>query len=238
MTALLVALILWQSSVCAEDSVLARAAQRADAFDLEGAIARLAASREDGCRAADVPFWYLIGLVAASEAYRYGGSPESLEPVRAAIAELKARPSRASDVAQSVLEAAAAAAQSEREEMALRLDHALRLEKQLRAAGARGAPIVSAHEAAGDLWLRVHRFEDARRAYVNAAGEVGLTSRVHLGLARSAARLEDVNAACAEYRMLLSESKSPQTASPEVAEARTFLQRPACQNPPARPSRP
>jgi hypothetical protein len=238
MTALLVALILWQASACTEDSVLARAAQRADAFDLDGAIATLAASREAGCRAADVPYWYLRGLIAAREAYRYGGSPESLEPVRAAIAALKTQPSRASDVAQSVLEAAAAAAQSEREEMALRLDHALRLEMQLRAAGTPGAPIISAHEAAGDLWLRVHRFEDARRAYVNAAGAVGLTSRVHLGLARTAARLEDVNAACAEYRMLLGEWKVPETESAEIAEARTFLGRPACQNPPARPSRP
>jgi hypothetical protein len=237
MTALLVALILWQATPCAEDSALARAARRADAFDLEGAIASLAASREAGCRAVDVPYWYLRGLIAAREAYRYGGSPESLEPVRAAIAELRTRPSRASEVAQAILEAAAAAAQSEREELALRLDHALRLEMQLRAAGVPGAPIISAHEAAGDLWLRVHRFEDARRAYVSAAGEVGLTSRVHLGLARSAARLEDVNAACAEYRMVLGEWKSPETESPEITEARTFLRRPACQNPPARPSR-
>jgi hypothetical protein len=238
MTALFVTLILWQASPCAEGPALARAVQRADAFDLEGAVASLAASGEAGCSAAEVPYWYLRGLIAAREAYRFGGSPESLEPVRAAITELMARSSRAAEIAWTILEAAAAAAQSEREEMSLRLDHALRLESQLRAAGGSGAPIVTAHEAAGDLWLRVHRFEDARRAYVNAAGEVGLTSRVHLGLARSAARLEDVNSACAAYRMLLGEWKSPETESPETAEARTFLRRPACQSRLARPSRP
>ena len=49
-----------------------------------------------------------------------------------------------------------------------------------------GAPIVSAYEVAGDLWLQVHRFDDARRAYVTAAEQVGSTRRVTLGLARTA----------------------------------------------------
>ena len=176
MIALLVTLAVGQSPCEDSAALVAAAAERAAVFDLRGARAALAADLSR-CAETAVPYWYLRGLIAAREAYRYGGSPESLEPVKLAMAQLASRAAetRAAEIARVVLMAASAAAQSEREEMGLLLEHATNLERQQRSAGLPGAPIVTAQEVAGDLWLQVHRFEDARRAYLGAAEQVGST---------------------------------------------------------------
>lgn len=141
---------------------------------------------------------YARGLAEARAAYAVGGSPESLTILRSTIGALQALTprSRQVDIAVNVLQAAAAAAQSERDEMALYLDQAVQIETIQLAAGEPGAPLVSAHEAAGDLWLRVYRFEDARRSYRLAIERVGPTARARLGLARAEARLRSGPAAC------------------------------------------
>ncbi len=226
MIALLVAIALGQSP-CGERA-LAAAQERAAVFDVQGAVAVLAAD-VSSCTGTFVAYWYLRGLVAAHEAYRYGGSPESLEPVKGAIARLAARnEAPAAEIARVLLLAASSAAQSEREEMGLFLEHALNLERQQRSAGLAGAPIVSAYEIAGDLWLQVHRFEDARRAYLDAATQIGTTRRVTLGLARTAFRVADLPTACEQYRSLVKEWPQRGGEPPELIEARTFLRRPEC----------
>lgn len=150
------------------------------------------------CARGEVEMLYLRGLVSAREAYALGGSPESLTVVRSTIATLEARPdrSRQVDIVINVLRAAAAAAQSEREEMGLFLAQAIQLETIQLAAREPGAPLVTAHEAAGDLWLRVFRYDEARQAYLRALSQVGPTPRVRLGIARADARLKDGPAAC------------------------------------------
>ncbi len=50
---------------------------------------------------------------------------------------------------------------------------------------ARRADCEPRPKSLGDLWLQVHRFEDARRAYLAASAQVGATRRVTLGLART-----------------------------------------------------
>ena len=117
----------------------------------------------------------------------------------------------------------AAASQYERDEMALYLAEATRIEALLLAARQPGAPFISAHEMAGDLWLQVHRFEDARRAYALAAERVGRTPRVRLGLARVAVRLQEPALACQEYRWLLDAWGDRTEAPPEITEAREYL---------------
>jgi TolA-binding protein len=92
----------------------------------------------------------------------------------------------------------------------------------------RGLPMVTAHEVAGDLWLQVHRYDDARQAYERAARRVGPTPRVTLGLARVAVRLDATSTACSQYRRLLASWKFQGTDPPEIAEARAFLRGPAC----------
>ena len=135
---------------------------------------------------------YTQGLADARAAFEQGAPPESLARVREAIAALgkisQERPGPA-EIARLTLQAAAAAAQSERDEMALYLEQATRMERLQFEARQPGAPVVSAHEVAGDLWLQVFRYEDAVSAYLRAAEYVGMTPRVTEGLARARARL-------------------------------------------------
>jgi hypothetical protein len=220
--------LLLQDAPCvAAAETMAAATARATAFDLRAAPDLFAAGAALDCPDADVAAHYLRGLIAARDAYARGGSPESLAPVRDAIAALDALdqglPGQA-EIARFVLMAASAAAQSERDEMALLLDHALRLESIQFAAKEPGAPALTAHEVAGDLWLQVHRYEQARAAYSLAAERAGRTRAVNLGLARSAARLEDVAAACQDYRALLDGWTATDAEPPEIQEARTFVQ--------------
>jgi len=230
----LLALQLAQSACATHAALMAAATDRGAVLDLQGATTRLAPGIA-GCPETAVAYWYVRGLIAAREAYRFGGSQESLEPVTLAMAELesRAREVPAAEIARVVLQAASSAAQSEREEMGLLLDFALTLEGKARTVGQAGAPIVSAYEVAGDLWLQVHRFEDARRAYLTAAERVGSTRRVILGLARTGSRLGDLPAACEQYRVLANGWPQAVAEPPELTEAHTFVRRPECRTSPA-----
>jgi hypothetical protein len=205
---------------------------RADEFDLASAADRFRAAATEGCAQAEITALYLQGLVDAREAFRQGGAPASLAPVRRAIASLdalaKRRPGPA-EIARLTLHGAAAAAQTERAEMRLYLESAMTMESLQRAAGQPSAPVTAA-EAAGDLWLQVHQYDDARRAYAAAEAQVGLTRRVAAGLARAAARLNDAATACANYGMLLARWPAGQTEPSEIAEARQYLAQPSCQS--------
>jgi hypothetical protein len=168
---------------------------------------------------------YLRGLIAARKAYAAGGTLDALKPVTAAIDELDRLAGKPvpAEIAKNVLLASAAASQSEREQMALFLAHALRIELLQLAARQPGAPIVTAHEVAGDLWLRVHRYPEARQAYLDAFKLLGPKPRITLGLARTAARMKDQPTACAEYRTLNDSFGSRAMPAAEIVEARAFL---------------
>jgi hypothetical protein len=241
MLPIVIAMLLAQPQGCAGNAKtsIATAQARADAFDLAGAADAFAAAAAAGCSDARLSAVYLRALVAAREAYRFGGSPESIAPVERALAELDREPLRSAgetQVVRFVLQAAIAAAQSEREEVALLIEHAIDLETQRRSAGLSGAPVITAMEMAGDLWLQVHRYDDARRAYRRAADRVGRTPRVVLGLARTAARLSDGATACMEYRAFVTGWTSTGQPPQEIVEARTFLREPICRSP--RPTTP
>ncbi len=231
MIALLLTLALGQSPCGNSAAVIASATDRASRFDLQGASLGLATDLS-GCPDTTVAYWYLRGVLAAREAYRYGGSPESLAPVTAAIEQLAPRvaETRAAEIATLLLRAASSAAQSERDEMGLFLEHAIDLERQQRAAGLPGAPVISAQELAGDLWLQVHRFEDARLTYLNASQQGSATRRVTLGLARTLSRLGELPASCEQYRALVMGWPAKGGEPPELAEARTFLKRRECRS--------
>jgi hypothetical protein len=190
MLAVFVAVTLVAFQPCA-DAPFREATARVQAFDLAGAVASLGDPPASACADTEVAAAYLRGLAAALDAYKQGGSEESLLPVREAIDELERisaqRPGQA-EVARLVLVAAAAAAQSEREEMGAFLTHALAMESLQLAAGQPGAPVLTAHEVAGELWLQVHRFDEARAAFARAAEQVGTTPRITAGLARATPR--------------------------------------------------
>ena len=221
---------------CSPDAIAAinRAAALASEFDLSGTAVQLEAESAGACDTARVAMLYARGLIAAQEAFRQGGPPESLVPVRQAMAALdsvsKGRPGSAA-VARLVLQAATAAAQSEVDEMRLYLESAIQMESLQREAGQPGAPLVSAAETAGDLWLQVHRYEDAWRAYFEARALVGATARVLAGIGRTAQRLQDMDTACAAFHQLLESWGARQTRPSQIAEAYAYIGRCA---PPAR----
>jgi hypothetical protein len=209
-----------------QGSPLVDARTRAVEFDLVGAETLLNAAAQRGDASARTATLYIRGLIDAREASRQGGSPESLAPVRAAIEALESiangRPCSPEN-ARLVHQAAAAAAQSEREEMRLYLDTAIRMETLQRAAGMPGAPVIPAAEAAGDLWLQVHRYEEARRAYDEATERGGPSLRTLAGRARAARGLNDVPTACQAFRALL-ETWGARSGQPaEIAEARIYV---------------
>jgi tetratricopeptide (TPR) repeat protein len=228
MTAGLV-LMLLQAAACSGEAgrLHAEGVRAAASLDVTTAVGRFEAAAENGCADARVAAIYLSAVTAAREAYRVGGSEESLQPVRRAEAALEALASRGDTLAPLVrllVMAAAAAAQSERGEMDLLLTQAQQLERVRLAGGLSGVPGMSAHELAGDLWLQVHRFEAASAAYRQALDLVGPTPRTLLGLARTAARLDDVRAACEGYARLLREWRPPGTPG-AIVEAREFVAR-------------
>ena len=226
---LLISLLLAQANCAGESAASARlGTERAQTFNLAGASEAWAAAASMGCAEADVAAHFMKGLLAAREAYRSGGSSESLEPVKQAIAALEARGANApgiGEVARFVLLAASAAAQSERDTMTLLLEHAIQLEAIQMEAGQGGAPGVTAHEAAGDLFLQVHRYDDARRYYLRAADRLGMTPRIRVGLARAATRLNERPAACEQYRGLLTWWGDRADPPIEVQEARDITSR-------------
>ena len=233
MTAALIAFVWLQQPACAQDALdlLKTAEQQARLLKLADAADGAVAAARGGCAEALVEAWYLRGLLAAREAYRDGGSAASLAPVKDAIAaleQLAAGVPGAAEIARVTLLAASAAAQSERDEMAVFLDYAVRMESLQLAAGQPGAPGVSANEAAGDLWLQVHRYQDARRAYEEAARRSVATPRILLGLARAAVRLEEPAAACRQYRALVAMLSVERGAGPEADEAQRYIEGPAC----------
>jgi tetratricopeptide (TPR) repeat protein len=231
MIQLLLAVTLAQNPACSEQALaaLGDATARVQEFDIAGAIARLERTAAT-CEDAGLAAWYLTGLLAAREAYRDGGSEASLAPVKKAIAALDAYGANVpggAQIARLVLLGAASAAQSERDEMAIFLDEALRLESIQVAARQPGAPVVSAHEAAGDLWLQVHRFEEARDAYEEASELFGSRPRTLLGRARTAVRLNDPSA-CIQYARLVEWWGSISSEPAEITEARAYLAGSAC----------
>ena len=235
---LVLALFLAQASTCtgAPAALHGEAASRVALFDLAGAVERLDRAVSLGCSDERVASVYLQGLLDAREAFKVGGSSESLEPVRRAVVSLDALAAGApgaAQVARTVLLAAAAAAQSERDEMWLLIEHALSLESLQLAAGQPGAPFVPAHEVAGELWLQVHRYEDARRFFARAVEREGKTPRLALGLARTAMRLGEPVTACAEYVAFVASWGTREAPAAEMSEAREFLQRPECRTLPA-----
>jgi hypothetical protein len=235
MPAALLLTLLLQQAGCTADAVsaLADAGRRARFLDVTGAVTRLQGTPL-ACETTRMAFLYLRGLQAAREAYRSGGDGQSLAPVTEAVEELGryVTTNPRAELMRVTLMAAAAAAQSERDDMSLLLQHATTLETELLAAGTAGAPGVSAHEAAGDLWLQVHRFESARAAYQEASRVSGLSPRIALGLARVAVQLRDEVDACAAYRTLTSQWSSPEIPA-EIVEARTFLSARCMAGPPA-----
>src|SRR5436190_14444904 len=188
---------LMSQDICA--SVLGEARALAVHMDADGAVAHLEAGAGSGCDVT-VPIAFLRGLAVARAAAARGGDDASLRPLRDLIAVIdeRAQPGSPEEIAGLLLHAAAAAAQSERDELFAYLAQALQVERARGARGLAGAPILTAHEVAGELWLEVHRYDDAAAAFRIARGASGDSPRLVTGLARALARQRSTADACTE----------------------------------------
>lgn len=214
-----------QPAVCPDEAMTLREATLlARRLDVPAAAARLELAPAT-CAHLRMAALYLRALQSARDAYGTGGDAASLQPVTSAIETLgraSAAGDRHAELARVILMAAAAASQSERSDMSLLLDHAITLERRMIGDGDSNAWGITAHEAAGDLWLQVHRFEAAAAAYTAAAALIGNTPRITLGLARVAVQMKQTEPACRAYRSFVA-GGTGSASSTESAEARAFV---------------
>jgi hypothetical protein len=172
----------------------------------------------------------LVGLArdgwrSARAAAQYGGAPPHLaEAIRILAAIDKMTVGTVWHVhgayAHSLIAAAMAAAQDENAEMDLHLLHARSLADQLTTSAYPAQWPCEIDEAEGELWLEVHRYADALRAFRRVV-ERGTSQRsVWLGLARSAARTGETALACRGYQRVVQmvDDTSPDTSRAEASE--------------------
>lgn len=138
------------------------------------------------------------GWVAARELAPRGGALELLGPVNLRLRALDGLPGVAARYADVAIRAAVSAAQDERDEMEVFLAHARDLSDTMALAGAPAQWPLPIDELAGELWLEVDRYTEARDAYLRAT-RVKPTANAWVGLARASDRLGDLVAACAAY---------------------------------------
>jgi hypothetical protein len=126
---------------------------------------------------------------------RLGPVNRSLERLDTLIVNLSAR------YADAAIRAAISAAQEEREEMKVFLEHARALSVQMALTGATARWPLPIDELEGELWFEVDGFAESRDAYQRATTTTK-TARAWLGLARANAHLDDMAAACAAYKAI------------------------------------
>lgn len=148
----------------------------------------------------------LRGWRSARELVSDGGVGERLAPTMTIVdeeLELLRHGNLAleAEYAQTAIKAAIAAAQDERPEMALLLAHARDLSERLVARNRRALWPRPFNLLAGELWLEVDRYEDARLAFERAV-RADPSPLALVGLARALARLERRAEACAAYARL------------------------------------
>jgi len=179
MLALLIAALSVQAPGCGPAGVRALAdavvtAQADGPLAAEGALVA-AASEAPGCTWLVAARWTVTGWREARAAAPRGGSPESLAGARATLERLRgidAGP--AGEYAASAIAAAMAAAQDERPEMGVYLEHARAIALRLEALGRAPVWPLPIDELEGELWLEVDRYTEAcaayRRALPNSTG--------------------------------------------------------------------
>jgi hypothetical protein len=202
-----------QPDPCADDAVrgvLADARRDVDRADDGAAAQRLqrAAVEHGACHEVGLGALAVDGWVEARRLALIGGAPDALARMHDTLARIAAvravRPAttllaQMAAYADAVLRAAVAAAQDERDEMQVYLAHARTLADSLALAGITRPWPLPVDAVAGELWLEVDRFADARDAFARVA-DAGLAARVALGAGRALEQLKDGTAACVAYR--------------------------------------
>ena len=157
------------------------------------------------------PVVFVAGLDAAVRAWP-GPDPDLVSRARAAMDRLDAlatdaHPSdaRPSEIAwaRTLIDAAVAASQDEHPDLALRLAHAIDIERTLAAADPSTLPLLPARELGAELWLRTYRYDDARRDARSVLEDQPQRISPFVVLARGSARVQDTAAAAEAWRRVL-----------------------------------
>lgn len=156
------------------------------------------------------------GWIAARALAPKGGALELLGPVNLRLRALDALPGTPARYAEVAIRAAVSAAQEERDEMEVFLAHARDLSDTMALIGAPPQWPLPIDEMAGELWLEVDRYKEAREAYQRAV-KVKPTANAYVGLARANDRLGDLVAACAAYTQASSTPGLPSSVEVEIS---------------------
>jgi hypothetical protein len=216
------------SSACdaGASGALDDAIREVDRGAYELAVDRLRGSYDTAtdCRTLTVAAWSARGWLAAQDARRRGGTPEALAEVRQVLTTIEplGGPSSLAAYAVAVLRAASAAAQDERDELALWLEHARGIAEPLEAAGAAPQWPLPIERAEGELWIAVHDYELAETAFTRALATRD-SPAAWRGLARARAGRNRLVPACEAYRRMLSVGPDAVVRA-LVAEAQQFLE--------------
>jgi hypothetical protein len=164
----------------------------------------------------DVQRVAMDGWTAARALAPKGGAVDLLGPVNLRLRELDALPGSAARYAEIAIRAAVSAAQEERDEMALLLEHARDLSGLMAVAGGPAQWPLPIDELEGELWFEVDRFPESRDAYARAT-KLKPTPNAWIGLARASDRLGDVIMACRAYNQARATKGLPTTVELEIA---------------------
>ena len=156
------------------------------------------------------------GWTAARALAPKGGAIELLGPVNLRLRELDTFPHMSARYAEVAIRAAVSAAQEERDEMALLLEHARDLSNQMSINASPAQWPLPIDELEGELWFEVDRFTEARDAYLRAT-QIKATPNAWIGLARANDRLGDVAAACRAYAAAKSTPGLPTSVDLEIS---------------------
>jgi hypothetical protein len=146
----------------------------------------------------DVQVIALAGWRAARDLAPKGGAVALLGPVNDRLKALDTINATSARYAEIAIRAAVSAAQEEREELGLLLEHARSLSLQMELVGAPAQWPLPIDELAGELWLEVDRFTEAREAYERAT-KIAPTPNAWIGLARVSDKMGDTITACRAY---------------------------------------
>lgn len=216
-------------------ALVSDASARVQAVDDDAAVQLLErAQLTEPCGDLDVARRALHGWVQARALGRVGGDPSLTGPVMREVEALERlrgdrRPGSsvalATDYAAAALRAAVAAAQDERGEMALYLEHARAVGVYLALLGESSPWPVDIDELEGELWFEVDRYADAVQAFERAAG-AARGARATVGLARALDRSGETVKACAAY----ARTREFDLAASARQERDAYLARPECRN--------
>ena len=164
----------------------------------------------------DVQRAAMAGWMAARALAPKGGAVDLLGPVNERLKQLDAMPNVTARYAEVAIRAAVSAAQEERDEMGLFLDHLRDLSNQMALAGTPPEWPLPFDELEGELWLEVDRFADAKAAYERATKSTG-SPNAWIGLARASDKTGDLIGACAAYTRARATPGLPSTVELEVS---------------------